>query len=96
VAVWGAAFGGAPTLLQTALVAASGPADADVATSMQTTVYNAGIAAGSLAGGLVLDEAGVQAMPWLAALFAGAALLAVAAARSRPGSPALGIFPRDC
>ena len=85
VALWGAAFGGAPTLLQTALVTASGPADADVATSMQTTVYNIGIAAGSLAGGLVLEGAGVHAMPWLSALLVAAALLAVAAAPSRPG-----------
>ncbi len=44
VAVWGVAFGGAPTLIQTALVNASGPQHADVATSLQTTVYNAGIA----------------------------------------------------
>ncbi|TMR21368.1 MFS transporter, partial [Nonomuraea zeae] len=58
VGLWGAAFGGVPTLLQTALVNASGPGNADVATSMQTTVYNAGIAAGSLAGGVVLEGAG--------------------------------------
>src|ERR1035441_7501991 len=50
VAVWGAAFGGAPTLLKTALIDASSPASADVATSMQTTVYNLGIAAGSQIG----------------------------------------------
>lgn len=48
-ALWGVAFGGAPTLIQTALVDASGPAASDVATSLQTTVYNAGIAGGSLA-----------------------------------------------
>jgi len=85
VVVWGAAFGGAPTLLQTALVAASGPADADIATAMQTTVYNVGIAAGSLAGGLVLDKAGVHAMPWVTAVFVAAALLTVAAVPPRPG-----------
>lgn len=66
VAVWGVAFGGAPTLIQTALVDASGPADADAATSLQTTVYNAGIAAGSLTGGLALDAAGAGALPWAA------------------------------
>ncbi|KOV71966.1 MULTISPECIES: MFS transporter [unclassified Streptomyces] len=66
VAVWGVAFGGAPTLIQTALVDASGPTDADVATSLQTTVYNAGIAAGSLTGGLALDAAGAGALPWTA------------------------------
>ncbi len=62
-ALWGAAFGGAPALLQTALIDAAGPARADVATALQTTVYNAGIAAGSLAGGLVLGRAGRPACP---------------------------------
>ncbi|MFI9803558.1 MFS transporter [Streptomyces sp. NPDC052301] len=66
VALWGVAFGGAPTLIQTALVDASGPADADVATSLQTTVYNAGIAAGSLTGGVALDALGAGALPWTA------------------------------
>jgi predicted MFS family arabinose efflux permease len=82
VAVWGAAFGGAPTLLQTALINASGPASADVATSMQTTVYNIGIAAGSLAGGLTLATAGAGALPWFTSSLAATALAAVAVARS--------------
>src|SRR2546430_504418 len=81
-ALWGAAFGGAPTLLQTALVDASGPASADVATALQTTVYNVGIAAGSLAGGLVLDGTGAAALPWVTLAFTAAALGAVAAARN--------------
>jgi len=80
VALWGAAFGGAPTLLQTALVDASGPARADVATALQTTVYNIGIAAGSLAGGLVLGSAGAAGLPWVTLAFAVAALGTVALA----------------
>ncbi|MEU9472768.1 MFS transporter [Streptomyces avermitilis] len=88
VALWGAAFGGAPTLIQTALVDASGPADADVATSLQTTVYNAGIAGGSLTGGLVLDGAGAGALPWTALPLVAAALTVVALGRRR-GFPAL-------
>jgi predicted MFS family arabinose efflux permease len=87
-ALWGAAFGGAPTLLQTALVDASGPASADVATALQTTVYNVGIAAGSLAGGLVLGAAGAAILPWVTLAFTVAALGAVAAARRRA-------FPRE-
>jgi predicted MFS family arabinose efflux permease len=81
VALWGAAFGGAPTLLQTALVDASGPARADVATALQTTVYNIGIAAGSLAGGLVLGGAGAASLPWVTLAFAAAALGTVALVR---------------
>ena len=88
VALWGAAFGGAPTLLQTALVDASGPASADVATSLQTTVYNIGIAAGSLAGGLVLSGVGAAALPWVTLAFIAVALSTVATARQHA-------FPRD-
>jgi predicted MFS family arabinose efflux permease len=83
VALWGAAFGGAPTLIQTALVDASGPAHADVATSLQTTVYNAGIAAGSLTGGLVLESAGATALPWTSLPLIAAAVGVVAVGRRR-------------
>ena len=69
-----------PALLQTALIDASGPARADVATALQTTVYNAGIAAGSLAGGLVLGQAGPAAR-WVTLAFSAAALGMVAVAR---------------
>ncbi|HEY1323879.1 MAG TPA: MFS transporter [Streptosporangiaceae bacterium] len=82
-ALWGMAFGGAPALLQTALVDAAGPASADVATALQTTVYNAGIAAGSLAGGLVLGDAGAAALPWVTLAFTVAALGTAATARRR-------------
>ncbi|MER6378615.1 MFS transporter [Streptomyces sp. NPDC001250] len=81
VALWGVAFGGAPTLIQTALVDASGPAEADVATALQTTVYNAGIAAGSLIGGVALDAMGAGALPWTALPPALLALATVTASR---------------
>lgn len=83
VALWGVAFGGAPTLIQSALVDASGPAHADVATSLQTTVYNAGIAAGSLTGGVALEALGPGALPWTALPLITAALTIVAVARRR-------------
>ncbi|MFC8359831.1 MFS transporter [Streptomyces griseorubiginosus] len=78
VALWGLAFGGAPTLIQTALVDVSGPERADVATSLQTTVYNAGIAAGSLTGGVVLSGPGAGALPWTALPLIAVALTVVA------------------
>jgi predicted MFS family arabinose efflux permease len=81
VAGWGVAFGGAPTLLQTALVNAAGPANANLATAMQTTVYNAGVAAGSLAGGIVLERASAGALPWTALPLVAVALATVTAAR---------------
>ncbi|MFE1959589.1 MFS transporter [Streptomyces sp. NPDC059479] len=89
VAAWGVAFGGAPTLLQTALVQISGPGRADVATSMQTTVYNAGIATGSLAGGIVLEsaDAGAGALPWTALPLITVALATVRASRRHAFPP---------
>ncbi|MDQ0758201.1 MFS transporter [Streptomyces canus] len=81
VAMWGVAFGGAPTLIQTALIDASGPEQADVATSLQTTVYNAGIALGSLTGGLVLEGGGAGALPWAALPLVAVALGVVTVAR---------------
>ncbi|MDQ1073040.1 MFS transporter [Streptomyces canus] len=81
VALWGVAFGGAPTLIQTALIDASGPERADVATSLQTTVYNAGIALGSLTGGLALEGGGAGALPWTALPLVAVALGVVTAAR---------------
>jgi predicted MFS family arabinose efflux permease len=81
IAGWGAGFGGAPTLLQTALVDAASPGNANLATAMQTTVYNAGIAAGSLAGGIVLERASAGALPWTALPLIVAALVTVTAAR---------------
>lgn len=82
VAGWGVAFGSAPTLLQTALIDASGPASADVATAMQTAVYNVGIAAGALAGGLVLARTGPTGLPWLTAVLTTAALATVTISRN--------------
>ncbi|WP_405945949.1 MFS transporter [Streptomyces prunicolor] len=88
-AMWGVAFGGAPTLIQTALVNASGPEHADVATSLQTTVYNAGIAGGSFTGGLALSGWGAGALPWTALpLIAGALVTALLGSRyAFPATP---------
>ena len=62
--VWGLSFGGAATLLQTALADAAGEG-ADVALSMNVVVWNSAIAAGALTGGVLLDQVGVSAFPWV-------------------------------
>ena len=68
VAAWGLTFGGAPTLLQTALADAAGDS-ADVAQSMLVTVFNLAVAGGGVAGGLLLERLGSAVFPWaLAAL----------------------------
>ncbi|NHV30429.1 MFS transporter [Burkholderia sp. D-99] len=72
VALWGLAFGGAPTLFQTATANAAGEA-ADVAQSMLVTVWNLAIAGGGIAGGMLLGATGAGAIPWvLVALLAAA------------------------
>ena len=72
IVVWGLSFGGAATLLQTALADAAGEG-ADVALSMNVVVWNSAIAAGALTGGVLLDQVGVGVFPWvlLALLLAG-------------------------
>jgi predicted MFS family arabinose efflux permease len=48
---------------------------------MQTTVYNLGIAAGSLTGGLILESTGAGGLPWVTLSLAVAALGTIIAAR---------------
>ncbi|WP_241013234.1 MFS transporter, partial [Burkholderia sp. Tr-20355] len=64
VALWGLAFGGAPTLFQTAAANAAGES-ADVAQSMLVTVWNLAIAGGGIAGGMLLGATGAGAIPWV-------------------------------
>jgi predicted MFS family arabinose efflux permease len=64
VLIWGLTFGGAATLLQTALADAAGEG-ADVALSMNVVVWNSAIAAGGLLGGVLLDQWGAGSFPWV-------------------------------
>jgi predicted MFS family arabinose efflux permease len=86
IGLWGLGFGGAPTLIQTALIGAAGQENAEVVSSLQTTAFNAAIGAGSLLGGVALGAAGVPALPCAASCLAGAPCLPsprAAATRSR-------------
>lgn len=85
IAAWGFAFGGAPTLLQTALAKTAGSA-ADVAQSMLVTAWNLAIAGGGIIGGVLLEHLGVSAFsPALLVLLA--ATLAAVLAAKRHGFP---------
>lgn len=64
VAVWGLTFGGAATLLQTALADCAGDG-ADVAIAINVTVWNIAIAGGGLFGGVLLATQGAAAFPWV-------------------------------
>lgn len=61
--VWGLSFGGAATLLQTALADTAG-SGADVALSMNVVAWNGAIAAAGVVGGTLLGAWGVGAFPW--------------------------------
>ncbi|MFD3336434.1 MFS transporter [Streptomyces sp. NPDC058700] len=61
--LWGFGWGGAPTLLQTAVADAGGDA-ADTAQTVLVSLWNAAMAAGGLAGGVLLDTLGAGALPW--------------------------------
>ncbi|RCN12839.1 Purine ribonucleoside efflux pump NepI [Pseudomonas aeruginosa] len=87
VMVWGLTFGGAATLLQTALADTAG-SGADVALSMNVVAWNTAIAGGGVVGGILLDTWGVKSFPWTLVLLLAIALLISWSARShafRPG-----------
>lgn len=63
VVAWGFGFGGATTLFLTAGTRAAGTEGVQ---SMIVTVFNLGIAAGGVFGGLLLSGLGVISIPWVA------------------------------
>lgn len=87
IAAWGLTFGGAPTLLQTALADTAGDG-ADVAQSMLVTVFNLAVAGGGVVGGVMLERFGPASFPWALAMLALFGLSVVWSARMhgfRPG-----------
>ncbi|MEV7092608.1 MFS transporter [Amycolatopsis sp. NPDC051045] len=86
VALWGLGWGGVPTLLQTAAGNAGGDA-ADNAQAMLVTLWNAAMAAGGVAGGVLLDAAGPASFPWTLLVLLLPVLAVVLGAR-RHGFPA--------
>ncbi|MCC4634429.1 MFS transporter [Xanthomonas dyei pv. eucalypti] len=62
VAVWGLTFGGAATLLQTALADSAGDG-AEVALSLNVVAWNSVIAGGGVLGGVLLEHWGAQSFP---------------------------------
>ncbi|MFT0180272.1 MFS transporter [Pseudomonas benzopyrenica] len=84
--LWGLTFGGAATLLQTALADTAG-SGADAALAMNVVTWNSAIAGGGILGGLLLEGVGPQALSWaVVALSLGA--LAIATAARHRGFPA--------
>lgn len=86
VTLWGLGWGGAPTLLQTAVGDAGGDA-ADAAQAMLVTLWNAAMAGGGVVGGILLGQLGSQSFPWSVLALLVPVLVVVIAAR-RHGFPA--------
>jgi len=80
VAVWGLTFGGAATLLQTAIAEAAGESS-DVAQSMLVTAWNLAIGGGGVIGGILIETLGVGSFPWALFILLILALLVVWRAR---------------
>ncbi|WP_408887771.1 MFS transporter [Teichococcus wenyumeiae] len=88
VGVWGLTFGGAATLLQTAL-ADSAREGADVALSLNVVVWNTAIAGGGILGGILLRSWGLVSFPWALLVLVLVALFLAWSARANgfpPGS----------
>jgi predicted MFS family arabinose efflux permease len=79
--LWGLSFGGAATLLQTALADTAGEG-ADAALAMNVVIWNSAIAVGGIFGGLLLDHFGAVSFPWASlVLVLGGLALTIAAKR---------------
>lgn len=92
--VWGLTFGGAATLLQTALADTAGEG-ADVALSMNVVAWNGAIAIAGLFGGVLLDQVGVVSFPWVLLVFLLAGLWIAVCARAHgfPQGQRQGVAP---
>ncbi|WP_028591532.1 MFS transporter [Paenibacillus massiliensis] len=62
ITAWGLTFGGAATLLQTAIAQAGGKS-ADIAQSMLVTAWNVAIGGGGIIGGFLLELLGARFLP---------------------------------
>lgn len=70
-AIWGAAYGALPVLLQTSVFKHASVIEggADAATSINVAVFNAGIGLGALIGGLIINHSGPHIIPAASAGF---------------------------
>jgi len=84
---WGLAFGGAASLLQTAMMNAAGPA-VDAAQSVMVTGWNIGIATGGVLGGALLGSLGTASLGWATFTLLVAALVLVVVGRRNAFPPA--------
>jgi DHA1 family inner membrane transport protein len=63
--LWGAAFGGAPAMLQSRVLHTASPRMRDTASAYITTSFNIGIGGGALVGGILLDRSDITVLPFV-------------------------------
>jgi predicted MFS family arabinose efflux permease len=92
IVVWGASAAGLPPMLQSAAIRTS-PDEAEHASALYVTAFQVGILSGSVAGGLVYENAGAAAVVATTAVLFAVTLVGVLARgdafRSEPTAPAV-------
>ncbi|SDK93334.1 Predicted arabinose efflux permease, MFS family [Arthrobacter sp. ov407] len=88
-AAWGLAFGGAASLLQTAMMSVAGDA-VDAAQGVMVTGWNIGIAAGGILGGTLLGSLGSPSLGWATLALLVIALILVSTGRRYAFPPSRG------
>ena len=86
VVVWGLLIGALPPALQSAVIGAASPAYRNTAGAVLVAVFNLGIAFGSAAGGVVIEEVGLDVVLPLAAAVATVSALGLAASSRHPAA----------
>ncbi|NUQ88386.1 MAG: MFS transporter, partial [Glycomyces artemisiae] len=66
--LWGAGYGLVSPAVQTWYMNAAEPGEVEIATSLNTVMFNLSIAAGSFAGGFVVDGSGPTSVLWIGAV----------------------------
>jgi predicted MFS family arabinose efflux permease len=84
--LWGAGYGLVSPAVQTWYMNAVEPGEVEIATSLNTVMFNLSIAAGSFAGGFAVDRSGPVSVAWIgAALLVPVVVIALRSAR-RPAA----------
>jgi MFS transporter, DHA1 family, inner membrane transport protein len=83
LAVWSAAFGGIPSLLQSRMMHSVSARLRDTASAWVTISFNLAIGSGALLGGVLLDHLGIQVLPFAEAALVLAAIIFILATDRR-------------
>jgi len=92
--VWGAAFGGLPTLLQTRMLHAASPNVRDVGAALLTTAFNIGIGGGAAIGAVLFERTSPTVLPVVEAATLGLAIIALLIYEARRRSQGLSLATR--